>query len=127
MMWCAITIMILAAMIIGKQRASLRVNITLTVGRGSAPSGGQLDPVVQTTQFPIRAGNGPLVGAERPAFPSHESDFSDQGVSSGLELRFCSIDRRNGRFWPPRSVAVRETSFVADLHAVASWDLKKDE
>ena len=53
-----------------------------------ARAGEQLDPVVNTTQFPIRSGNGPLVGPARPAFPFDESDFWAQGVRFGLELSF---------------------------------------
>jgi hypothetical protein len=55
-----------------------------TVARASE----QIDPVVNTTQFPILSGNGPLVGPARPAFPFAGTDFWAQGASFGLELRY---------------------------------------
>lgn len=53
-----------------------------------ARAGEQIDPVVNTSQFPILSGNHPLVGAPRPAFHFHETDFWAQGVNFGVELRF---------------------------------------
>jgi hypothetical protein len=53
-----------------------------------ARAGAQIDPVVNTTQFPILSGNGPLVGPARPAFSFAGSDFWAQGLNLGLELRF---------------------------------------
>lgn len=53
-----------------------------------ARAGEQIDPVINTTQFPIRSGNGPLVGPARPAFTFERSDFWAQGLSVGLELRY---------------------------------------
>src|SRR5262249_5697024 len=53
-----------------------------------ARAGGQIDPVVNTTQFPIRSGNRPLVGPARPAFPFAGTDFWAQGLNFGLELRY---------------------------------------
>lgn len=53
-----------------------------------ARAGEQIDPVINTTQFPIRSGDGPLVGPARPAFTLDRSDFWAQGLSIGLELRY---------------------------------------
>jgi hypothetical protein len=53
-----------------------------------ARAGEQIDPVVNTTQFPIRSGNGPLVGPARPAFNFDGTDFWAQGLNFGLELRY---------------------------------------
>jgi hypothetical protein len=53
-----------------------------------ARAGEQIDPVVNVTQFPIRSGNGPLVGPARPAFDFDGADFWAQGLSFGLELRY---------------------------------------
>jgi hypothetical protein len=53
-----------------------------------ARAGEQIDPVINTTQYPIRSGNSPLVGPARPAFPFNQSDFWAQGVRFGLELSF---------------------------------------
>lgn len=53
-----------------------------------ARAGEQIDPVVNTTQFPIKGGVGPLVGPARPAFDFHGTDFWAQGLNFGLELRF---------------------------------------
>ena len=51
-----------------------------------ARAGEQIDPVVNMTQFPIRSGNGPLVGPARPAFHFDGTDFWAQGLNFGLEL-----------------------------------------
>jgi len=53
-----------------------------------ARAGEQIDPVINTTQFPIRSGTRPLVGPARPAFPFDQGDFWAQGVSFGLEVSF---------------------------------------
>lgn len=53
-----------------------------------ARAGGQTDPVVNVTQFPLVSGNGPLVGPARPAFHFVGTDFWAQGVNLGLELRY---------------------------------------
>ncbi len=53
-----------------------------------ARAGEQIDPVVNTTQFPILSGNGPLVGPARPAFNFAGTDFWAQGLTCGLELRY---------------------------------------
>jgi hypothetical protein len=53
-----------------------------------ARAGEQIDPVVNTTQFPILSGNGPLVGLARPAFHFDGTDFWAQGLDFGLELRY---------------------------------------
>jgi hypothetical protein len=53
-----------------------------------ARAGEQIDPVVNVTQFPIRSGNGPLVGPARPAFNFEETNFWAQGLNFGLELRY---------------------------------------
>jgi hypothetical protein len=53
-----------------------------------ARAGQQIDPVINVTQFPIRSGNGPLVGPARPAFRFTGTDFWAQGLSFGLELRY---------------------------------------
>jgi hypothetical protein len=53
-----------------------------------ARAGEQIDPVVNTTQFPILSGNGPLSGPARPAFDFAGKDFWMQRLVVGLELRF---------------------------------------
>ena len=53
-----------------------------------ARAGEQIDPVINVTQFPIRSGDGPLVGPARPAFSFERSDFWAQGLSVGVELRY---------------------------------------
>jgi hypothetical protein len=53
-----------------------------------ARAGEQIDPVVNVSQFPIRSGNGPLVGPARPAFNFDGTDFWAQGLHLGLELRY---------------------------------------
>jgi hypothetical protein len=53
-----------------------------------ARAGEQIDPVVNVTEFPIRSGNGPLVGPARPAFGFNQTDFWAQGLNVGLELRY---------------------------------------
>ncbi len=53
-----------------------------------ARAGEQIDPVVNVSQFPIRSGNGPLVGPARPAFNFDGADFWAQGLNLGLELRY---------------------------------------
>jgi hypothetical protein len=40
------------------------------------------------TQFPIRSGNGPLVGSARPAFTFDGTDFWAQGLNFGVELSY---------------------------------------
>ncbi len=50
--------------------------------------GDQIDRVINTTQLPTSAGPGTLVGAARPAFALHESDFWAQGVDFGIEFRY---------------------------------------
>ena len=51
-------------------------------------AGEQIDPVVNVTQFPILSGNGPLVGAARPALKFAETDFWAHGLNVGLELTY---------------------------------------
>jgi Putative beta barrel porin-7 (BBP7) len=53
-----------------------------------ARAGEQIDPVVNVTQFPLRSGNGPLLGPARPAFHFDGTDFLAQGMNFGLELRY---------------------------------------
>jgi len=53
-----------------------------------ARAGEQIDPVVNISQFPIRSGNGPLVGLARPAFHFNGTDFWAQGLNFGLELKY---------------------------------------
>lgn len=53
-----------------------------------ARAGEQIDPVINTTQFPILSGGGPLVGPARPAFHFAGTDFWAQGLNFGLELRY---------------------------------------
>ena len=53
-----------------------------------ARAGEQIDPVINVSQFPIRSGDGPLVGRARPAPKFHGSDFWAQGLNFGLELRY---------------------------------------
>jgi hypothetical protein len=53
-----------------------------------ARAGEEIDPVINTTQFPIRSGNNPLVGPARPAFNFGGSDFWAQGLNFGLELTY---------------------------------------
>ncbi len=48
----------------------------------------QIDPVVNTTQFPILSGSGLLVGAPRPAFDFNDKSFWMQRVAIGLDLKF---------------------------------------
>jgi hypothetical protein len=74
----------------------LQVTRHLTVSAGYsflwvstvARAGEQIDPVVNTTQFPLRSGNGSLVGPARPALNFAGSDFWAQGVNVGLVLRY---------------------------------------
>jgi len=54
----------------------------------AARAGEQIDPVVNVSQFPIRSGDGPLVGPARPAFGFDGTDFWAQGVSLGLEFAY---------------------------------------
>jgi putative beta barrel porin BBP7 len=53
-----------------------------------ARAGEEIDPVVNVTQFPILAGNGPLVGPARPAFKFEGAAFWAQGLNLGLDLRY---------------------------------------
>jgi hypothetical protein len=53
-----------------------------------ARAGEQIEPVVNVSQFPIRSGNGPLVGPARPAPNLDGTDFWAQGLTFGLELRY---------------------------------------
>jgi hypothetical protein len=53
-----------------------------------ARAGEQIDPVVNVSQFPIRSGNGPLVGPARPAFHFNGTNFWAQGINLGLELSY---------------------------------------
>jgi len=51
-------------------------------------AGEQIDRVVNTTQFPIISGNGPLSGPARPALDFAGKGFWMQRLAVGLELRF---------------------------------------
>ena len=51
-------------------------------------AGEQIDPVINVSQFPIRSGDGPLVGRARPAPKLHGTDFWAQGLNFGMELRY---------------------------------------
>ena len=53
-----------------------------------ARAGEQIDSEINVSQFPIRSGDGPLVGRTRPAPKFHGTDFWAQGLSFGLELRY---------------------------------------
>jgi hypothetical protein len=53
-----------------------------------ARAGEQIDPVINVSQFPIRSGDGPLVGRARPAPKFHGTDFWAQGMNFGLELSY---------------------------------------
>jgi hypothetical protein len=53
-----------------------------------ARAGEQIDPVVNVSQFPLRSGNGPLVGPARPAFTFNGTDFWAQGLNFGLEVSY---------------------------------------
>jgi Putative beta barrel porin-7 (BBP7) len=53
-----------------------------------ARAGEEIDPVINVSQFPIRSGDGPLVGRARPAPRFHGTDFWAQGLNFGLELRY---------------------------------------
>ena len=53
-----------------------------------ARAGEQIDPVINTAQYPIRSGDSPLVNPARPAFPFNQSDFWAQGLNAGLEFRW---------------------------------------
>lgn len=50
--------------------------------------GDQIDFGVNTTQLPTATGPGTLVGAARPAFAFHDTDFWAQGINFGMELRW---------------------------------------
>jgi hypothetical protein len=51
-------------------------------------AGTQIDPVVNVSQFPIRSGNGPLMGPARPSFKFETSSFWAQGLKFGLAVRY---------------------------------------
>ena len=53
-----------------------------------ARAGEQIDPVINVSQFPIRSGDGPLVGRARPAPKLHGTDFWAQGLNFGMELSY---------------------------------------
>lgn len=53
-----------------------------------ARPGDQIDPVLNPTQLPALGSAGRLVGAPRPAFQFHETDFWAQGLRCGLEFRY---------------------------------------
>ena len=53
-----------------------------------ARAGEQIDPVINVSQFPIRSGDGPLVGRARPAPKFHGTDFWAQGLNFGMELSY---------------------------------------
>jgi hypothetical protein len=55
---------------------------------GVARAGEQIDPVVNTTQFPLVSANDPLVGPARPEFKFNETGFWAQGLSFGVELKY---------------------------------------
>jgi hypothetical protein len=69
-------------------RLNLFAGYTLLWVSTVARAGEQIDPVVNVSQFPIRSGNGPLVGTPRPAFAFNGADFWAQGLNLGLELRY---------------------------------------
>ena len=50
--------------------------------------GNQIDRGINVTQLPSVLGPGTLVGAARPAFMFHSTDFWAQGVNFGLEFRW---------------------------------------
>ncbi len=50
--------------------------------------GDQIDRVLNPTQVPALGGAGGLVGAPRPAFAFHETDYWAQGLHVGLEFRY---------------------------------------
>ena len=68
-----------------------------------ARAGEQIDPVINVSQFPIRSGDGPLVGRARPAPKFAGTDFGP-GVElrNGTEVltrchgRECDARRRSG-------------------------------
>ena len=53
-----------------------------------ARAGEQIDPVINVSQFPIRSGDGPLVGRVRPAPKFPGTDFWAQGLNFGMELSY---------------------------------------
>ena len=53
-----------------------------------ARAGEQIDPEINVSQYPIRSGDGPLLGRARPAPKFHRTDFWAQGLNFGLELRY---------------------------------------
>jgi hypothetical protein len=50
--------------------------------------GDQIDTTINRTQLPSVFAPGMLVGAPRPGFQFHPTDFWAQGVSFGLELQY---------------------------------------
>jgi hypothetical protein len=50
--------------------------------------GDQIDRVVNPTRLPTSSGTVTPLPPDRPAFSFHDSDFSAQGMTLGLELRF---------------------------------------
>lgn len=86
-----------------------------------ARAGEQIDPVVNVTQFPIRSGNGPLVGPARPAFNFDETDFWAQGLNFGLELRYCFVDGRIRRRRTPNGVAIFMRSNPLVRFSLTPW------
>ncbi len=50
--------------------------------------GDQIDFSINPTQIPSAAGPGMLVGAARPAFTFHATDFWAQGINTGLGFRW---------------------------------------
>jgi hypothetical protein len=50
--------------------------------------GDQIDRVLNPNQIPFNGSTGGLVGAPRPAFNFHDTDFWAQGIRFGLEFRY---------------------------------------
>jgi Putative beta barrel porin-7 (BBP7) len=50
--------------------------------------GDQIDRELNPTQIPVNGSTGGLVGAPRPTFNFHETDFWAQGIRFGVALRF---------------------------------------
>ena len=65
------------------QHLRARVGYTLLYWSNVARPGDQIDPNVDTNQFPP-----PIAAGEKPAFVLHTSDFWAQGVNLGLDYRF---------------------------------------
>jgi hypothetical protein len=53
-----------------------------------ARPGSQIDTGINPSQLPVSSNGTGLVGARRPSFTFHDTDFWAQGINFGVELRF---------------------------------------